>query len=164
MIFILIFLVVLLVAVALLLAIANKPASTKSKDYKTKPLLTNNEKEFFDRLVIALPRHYIFPQVSFGALLQPNNPKNHKEKMRIRGTFSQKIADFVVADPDLNILAIVELDDRTHNPDKDSKRDQMLGEAGYKIIRWQSKAKPTIEQINEAILGKTLIISEETPQ
>jgi len=33
--------------------------------------MTDNEKEFFERLIEALPYFYVFPQVAMGAILQP---------------------------------------------------------------------------------------------
>lgn len=127
-----------------------KLQSQLSKDlYKSKPLMTENEKEFYIRLVEALPNHYIFSQVAFGALLQPNIKGNNRKYYSVRGTFVQKIADYVVCDKAMKIIAIVELDDRTHSTIKDGKRDAMLEQAGYTILRWNSKKKPTIHEIAE---------------
>jgi hypothetical protein len=36
---------------------------------KPKPLMTDNEREFFHRLERALPDHHVFPQVAFAAFL-----------------------------------------------------------------------------------------------
>ena len=116
--------------------------------YKSKPLLSANEKEFFNRLTLALPDCHVLTQVAFGALLQPAG-MNRKEHYGTRGTFSQKIADYVICNKEMFVLAVVELDDRTHQKDKDAKRDAMLEQAGYKVIRWSSKRKPTAEQIRE---------------
>lgn len=121
-------------------------------DYKKKNLLTENEKEFFGRLVQAFPDYHVFSQVAFGALLQPTVDYGGRDYYRIRGTFSQKIADFVVCDQSLFVLAIIELDDRTHNAEKDAKRDAMLNQAGYKVVRWQSKNKPDVAAIRKAII------------
>ncbi len=119
--------------------------------YKSKLIMTDNEKEFFFRLKEALPNHNIFTQVSLGALLQPNIKGNNKKYYSVRGTFAQKIADYVVCDTDMKVIAIVELDDKTHNSDKDVKRDAMLEQAGYIVVRWNSKKKPTIQEITEKI-------------
>ncbi len=79
-----------------------------------------------------------------GALLDPAVPRSDaKAYFRLRGMFSQKIVDFVAQRrSDAGIVAIIELDDRTHRSDKDAKRDEMLQSAGYRIVRWQSKTKP----------------------
>ena len=123
----------------------------KANLYKARELLTENEKEFFNRLILALPNHYVFPQVALGAILEPNARKNTRKFWRARASFSQKIADYVVCDNDLKIVAIIELDDRTHNQGKDQKRDAMLDKAGYRVIRWKSKSKPDIEQIQNKL-------------
>ena len=86
--------------------------------------------------------------MAFGALLQSVR-NNKKEYYRARGTFSQKIADYVICNREMYVLAVVELDDRTHQKDKEARRDAMLEQAGCKVIRWNSKSKPTAEQIRE---------------
>ncbi len=40
------------------------------------------------------------------------------------------------------MLAVIELDDRTHDGDKDSKRDDMPASAGYRIVCRISKTTP----------------------
>jgi hypothetical protein len=142
---------VLLIAIAVFFFVMKQKQEGSSNGqhlYKSKPLLSANEKEFFNRLSQALPDCHILTQVAFGALLQPVR-NNNKGYYRTRGTFSQKIADYVICNKEMYVLAVVELDDRTHRNDKDAKRDAMLVQAGYKVIRWDSKNKPTAEQIRE---------------
>jgi hypothetical protein len=158
-------LIAVLLAIAWFFYVSNKKAATSNRpltdepdedsasvqpaQYKAKALLTPNGKEFFERLVQALPGSRILTQVALGALLQPDVKNDNKQFYRVRGTFAQKIADYVVCDAEMNVLAIVELDDRTHRDDRDARRDAMLQQAGYKILRWNSKGKPTVEQIRE---------------
>ena len=131
------------------------------KLYKQKALLTANEIEFFNRLTQALPNHHVFPQVALGALLQPNVSGSDKKKFHsIRGTFAQKISDFVICTKDIKVIAIVELDDRTHNSEKDAKRDAMIVQAGYRVIRWNSKAKPSLEEIRQRIEMPTSLLAD----
>lgn len=125
--------------------------ATAEKRYLPKALLTPNELEFFGRLIEALPEYYVFPQVALGAMLIPKVAETHKEFYRVRNTFSQKIADFVICGKNLNVVAIVELDDKTHNLAKDAKRDAMLAQAGYRVIRWQSRTKPSIAEIQKTL-------------
>jgi hypothetical protein len=142
--------IILLIVIAVLLFAMKqmKEAPSPGHLYKSKPLLSANEKEFFNRLSQALPDCHVLTQVAFGALLQPAG-NNKKEYYSARGSFSQKIADYVICNKEMFVLAVVELDDRTHQKDKDAKRDAMLEQAGYKVIRWNSKNKPTAEQIRE---------------
>lgn len=124
-------------------------------DIKRKNLLTANESEFLTRLEIAAPEFRFHAQVCMGALLEPSiqREKNVGKFMSIRGRFSQKIVDFVAQRKlDGEIIAIIELDDRTHIKSKDEKRDQMLEMAGYRVLRWQSKSKPNPMDIRATLL------------
>lgn len=147
--YIIVFVLVVLCGLAVFLKLQTGGAG--SDLYKSKPLMTANEHEFFQRLKAALPDHHIFAQVSLGALLQPNVKGDNRKYYSVRGTFAQKIADYVIADRDLKVVAIVELDDKTHKSDRDGKRDAMLEQAGYTVIRWNSKKKPTTEEISARI-------------
>jgi hypothetical protein len=112
-----------------------------------RPLMTENEKCFFRTLQRALPGYHVFPQVSFAALLTDNGGR---KRMAVRARFDRKIADFVVCDRETcDIVALVELDDRTHSAAKDRYRDELTKAAGYKTIRFQSKKKPTESEIAE---------------
>jgi hypothetical protein len=123
--------------------------------FKAKPLLTANELEFFGRLEAAVPELRFCPQVAMGALLVPAVPRSDsKAYYRLRGMFSQKIVDFVAQRrADGSIVAVIELDDRTHDPDKDGRRDEMLKSAGYRTVRWNSKSKPDAAAIRAALLA-----------
>lgn len=131
------------VGVAVLKAKLAAGGEDKAK-FKRKSLLTANELEFLGRLEAAAPELRFCPQVSMGALLDPAVSRNDgKAYYRMRGMFSQKIVDFVAQRrSDGAILAIIELDDRTHDGNRDARRDSMLASAGYKVIRWHSKTKP----------------------
>ena len=130
--------------------IANQSGSVGEEKFKAKALLTENELEFLGRLESAAPELRFHCQVSMGALIEPDvsRKNNGKDYYRLRGMISQKIVDYVAQNRnDGLIVAIIELDDRTHNNEKDAKRDAMLASAGYRIIRWNSKAKPDLAAI-----------------
>lgn len=131
-------------AVALALLKAKLAGGGGEAKFKPKPLLTPNEMEFLGRLEAAAPELRIFAQVAMGALMEPAVPRaDRKAYYRLRGMFSQKIVDFVAQRrSDGEIVAVIELDDRTHDADKDARRDEMLKSAGYRIVRWNSRTKP----------------------
>lgn len=133
--------------------------------FKQKTLLTPNELEFLGRLEAAAPELRIFPQVAMGALLDPAVPRSDgKAYYRLRGMFSQKIVDFVAQRrSDGAIVAIIELDDRTHDSGKDAKRDDMLTSAGYRIVRWNSKAKPESAAIRAQLVPQPAADSPQLP-
>jgi hypothetical protein len=110
-------------------------------------LLTENEKEFLLRLEEAFPEHRIMAQVCMGALMAPAVRGGSPDYLSIRGRFAQKVVDFVVLDDTLEVVALVELDDRTHRLEKDAIRDAMTAAAGYVTLRYQSRAKPAPQAI-----------------
>lgn len=134
-------LLILVVTVALL---CRKPWLSR---IQKKPLLTRNEAEFFHRLQRALPAYHVFPQVPFAALLTVDNKLSRKARWSIRARFDRKIADFVVCERgSLQVVAIIELDDRTHDAKADQRRDAIT-KAGYQTFRFQSKKKPSEAEI-----------------
>jgi len=153
----LITLVVVAAAGAVALAIFKAKLAGVSRGeakFKAKALLTANELEFLSRLEAAAPELRFFPQVAMGALLDPAVPRTERKAYyRLRGMFSQKIVDFVAQRrTDGSIVAVIELDDRTHKTDKDARRDAMLKSAGYRTVRWNSKSKPDTAAIRAALL------------
>lgn len=119
--------------------------------YRGRKLMTENEREFFWRLRRALPGYHVFPQVAMSALLEAssgNSKRAHSDRLRI----AQQRVDYVVCDPNCEVVAVVELDDRTHSARKDKRRDARLEQGGIRTVRFQSRHKPDLEAIRMAIL------------
>ncbi|MER2511966.1 MAG: DUF2726 domain-containing protein [Nitrosomonas ureae] len=132
--------ILFLVALAIVAIVAFLLLQPKDR-WSPKPLLTRNEQEFFKRMLDALPDHHVFPQVAFRAILQPTARSSSKAYSRQSGRIGAKHCDFLVCNEKLEVIAIVELDDRTHVAEKDAARDAMTASAGYRTLRYQSKAK-----------------------
>jgi len=115
------------------------------------PILTANEAEFFRRLRRALPDAYIFPQVGMSALIGPKS--SGKKALADFRRISQKRVDVAIYTAALELVAIVELDDRTHDAKRDATRDAYLQSAGIRTIRFQSRNKPDELKIRQAILS-----------
>ncbi len=109
------YVILAVVVVLIVLAIGKGAGARRSRGPKIVPktLLTRNEKLFTELLVRSLPDHYVFPQVSMGALMQVKGGEKDSS-MRLRNRFSRKIVDYVVADHNLDVVALVELDDASH--------------------------------------------------
>ena len=120
--------------------------------YRATPLMTGNELEFFGRLQRALPECYVFPQVAMSALITPTTSGK-----RWRSDFwriSQKRVDWVLfSRHGLKLIAIVELDDRTHDRGADRDRDAMTASAGIRTLRFESRAKPPVAEIRKICLA-----------
>lgn len=122
-----------------------------SRLVRAKPLLTENEREFFGRLRRAVPDFAVFPQVAMAALIQPAVRERTPAAFAIWKLFGNKICDFVICRPDCSVICVVELDDRTHQKDKDERRDAVLGRAGITTLRYDSRHKPDIEALKNDI-------------
>ena len=149
--------IAVVIIVVILLFVFNAMKSDKSKkekqttkstktEIKSSYLMTSHEKVMFGVLKEAVPECHIFVQVALGGILWTSS-------YATRNKFSQKIADFVITDQNFTILAVIELDDKSHNgkEDKDAERDAMVREAGYKALRYPSI--PAIGKLRSDILS-----------
>lgn len=104
-----------------------------NNEFELKPgtFITEHEKVMFKLIEDTLPDVRIFIQVSFSALIDCKD-------RGVRNKFNRLRTDYVVTDREFNILAVIELDDRSHKgkEERDRKRDKMLMDAGYKVLRY----------------------------
>lgn len=119
--------------------------------YKAKTVLTPSEQVLYWSLRKALPDYVVLAQVAFSALMEPNI-RNGKYFWQLFGRISQKRADFTVCDKAFRIVAIIELDDNSHDSAKDQERDAVTESAGIRTIRWNVNKMPTEEEILTAIV------------
>lgn len=149
MIFILILLVFVVIIFAFLTKGKNKTtlAPTQANSYKPTIFMTDNEIEFFQRLLQAFPNYYVFPQVAMSGLVAAKSD-DYKKLNGIKNTYNRLRVDFVLF-KDKKVVAVIELDDKTHKnkEEKDMKRDSILKQAGYKTYRFESTNKPSVEQL-----------------
>ena len=121
-----------------------RPRRPKTFAYRRKSLLTGNEKHLFRLLRYAVPELYVCPQVSLGALLEPAANKNDDSVSGRANFWAQwsrvkaKRADFcLLSRESLEVLLIVELDDRSHDGRgaQDAERDGYCAQGGYRTLR-----------------------------
>ena len=96
-----------------------------------KPVMTAREQQMYHLLQTALPECTVLAQVAFSALVTAQERTN-------RNRFDRKVADFVLCSQQLNVIAIIELDDSSHagRERQDQERDAMLRLAGYVTLRY----------------------------
>ena len=129
---------------------------TKRKGYSVRhyqkiPLLTQREQEFFWRLKEAVGNDLVIsPQVPFGAFIKVKSTaltyKNHA-----RHVVSHNRCDFLLCNKQLDAVALIEVDDSTHNNraqrSKDRRRDDLMKAVGVAVHRY--KNMPTAAQIRK---------------
>ncbi|EEH69069.1 DUF2726 domain-containing protein [Acinetobacter haemolyticus] len=135
----LIFLIIGSISALLLLVSCLRPYFFKQQFF-ARPVITSFESQMFLRLQQAFPQHHILAQVAFSALITSDHYK-------IRSRFNRKVTDFVILDKDMQVIAIIELDDPSHigKELEDKKRDHMLQQAGYLVQRYTQI--PSIKQL-----------------
>ena len=148
-------LIAAIAVLAVLGALAGGKAKGKGRGEKprAKKLLTEREQAMYSRLIECFPDRVILAQVSLGALLTA-------KATATRNTFDRKIADFVLCSRACEVMAVIELDDHSHRGKgaKDSARDKMLTEAGYKTIRFKN-----VPDRSELIAAVSAALTEPKP-
>jgi very-short-patch-repair endonuclease len=146
------FKIFLLVAVLGLLALAVAAAKTKDKragaiPTRAKLVLTKNEQGMYWRLRETFPEAVVLAQVAFSALI--TSAREHRNR------YSQKVADFVLLDRSMQVIAVIELDDSSHRgrEENDAKRDEYLKSAGYRVLRFPRI--PDVDALRAAINAPT---------
>ncbi|QNE07713.1 DUF2726 domain-containing protein [Croceicoccus marinus] len=127
----------LLAAILLILALSGQgKRGIGSLPVRAAPLMTKRERAVCAFIERAIPEARVHAQVSMGAILRPAAGLDRSRSTTVRNRFSSKRIDFLLEDrASGTIIAIVELDDRTHNARQDAERDRMTARAGYTTIR-----------------------------
>lgn len=142
----------LIVCLPALLLLARRSVSTRGEwpFYARRPL-SQPEQVLYHRLVAALPERIVLAQVQVSRVLGVKKGFNfHEWNNRI----NRMSYDFVVCAKDCGVLAVVELDDKSHEAESrrkaDAKKDRASAAAGIRVIRWNVTALPDQAAIREA--------------
>src|SRR3569832_329118 len=111
------------------------------------------EQTLYFRLVKALPEHIILAQVQLSRLL---GVKKGNDFQAWSNRINRMSADFEVCNKDSSIVAVIELDDATHQrkdrQTADAIKDMALSAADIRIVRLQAKALPDIVAIQSMFI------------
>ncbi len=130
-----------------------------------KRFLTPRETAMLNVLERALPHCRIHAQVAMGALLRVPQSPMRKSKISDRNAFSQKIVDFVAQDRATGlIVALIEVDDWSHNPFKDRVRDEMTAYAGYRTIRVPGRVQPNFNDVMPIVASLRPLPAQHLPR
>jgi hypothetical protein len=138
---------VLALVVVLYLSWARRPR------FRPCTVMTANEREFYQRILQACPDCEIWPQVPLLALVRPDAREGSRAFWTAFRQISNARVDWVIAQ-DMEVLAILELDDRSHDAKRDARRNDILKSCGYRVLRFQSKNRPDPEQIHHAVFAR----------
>ena len=149
-------LAVLFIAAAVIaLAYLKRQGDAPSEEwpYYAKKPLSSPEQVLYWRLNEALPEHIVLAQVALSQLL---GVKKGNKFQVWHNRINQLTADFVICTKDSSVVAVIELDDSTHDSTRrkatDAKKDRALSAAGIKVIRWRTKELPNGAQIQAHVV------------
>lgn len=129
-----------------------KNKKSEAYPYYEKNPLSKIEQVLYFRLINALPDHIVLAQVQLSRFLGVKQGFNNHEW---NNKINRMSADYVVCRKDFSIIAIIELDDSSHDtPTRakaDKKKDESLNAAGIAVIRWHVKNMPDLELIKTVI-------------
>lgn len=147
--------VILLAAATIPLLVATLRKSAKEKGewpFYAKKAMTEAEQKLYFRLCKALPAHLVLPQVGLSRILGVKKGYKFQEW---HNRINRMSADFVICRKDASVLAVIELDDKSHHKaDRkaaDAKKDKALAAAGIAVIRWTPGNIPDDAGIRAAI-------------
>lgn len=110
--------------------LAKETDDSDTLGYRKKgPLFTPAERSFYGVLLQAIDRdkYQVFGKVRVADLLEPLPSRNRSQWQKAFNAISAKHFDFVLCKAgDLTPVAVIELDDKSHNQKKRQKRDELL--------------------------------------
>ncbi len=110
------------------------------------PFMTRREQAMLAVLEHVLPMYRIHAQVAMGALLKVPSLPGRRVIPADWNPFARKIVDFVVEDSTTGkVIALIEIDDRSHDAETDRQRDAMTARAGYRTLRIPAGKQPTVQ-------------------
>lgn len=121
--------------------------------YSKKPL-SDVELLLYHRLVKALPGFVLLAQVQLSRILGVKRGFNfHQWNNRI----NRMSVDFLVCLKDGRVVAVIELDDSSHErasrQEADAKKEKALSAAGILLVRWHVRSLPDEAAIRKAFVG-----------
>ena len=116
-------------------------------------LLSMRERSFYEALSSVYPDYKIFVQVALSQLIDV--PKDHPDRHSIRARYKQLVADFVLCTSNLSIIAVIEVDDRTHlwpsRQKADARKNKVLADAGIRLVRIPAGRLPDRDRLRALI-------------
>jgi hypothetical protein len=150
----LLFLLAFVIVIAMVLKTLQKRSTPRAIAWRVRAHnpLSEPEQVLYWRLCEAFPEHVVLSQVALSQLVQVDGGK---DRQAVFNRISQLVADFVVCTKAFEVVAIVELDDRSHetatHAAADARKTQALAAAGYRLIRLHFSRMPTVPELQARV-------------
>ncbi len=131
-------------------------------------LLSAAERSFYGVLVAAVPEQLVFTKVRVADVIQPAKGLTRSNWQKAFNRISAKHFDFVLCDPDnLHVVAVIELDDRSHHQKTSKQRDALIDaactSAKIPLIRVKAAKAYNINDIRKQIFEINLESQNREP-
>jgi hypothetical protein len=118
-----------------------------------RPILSKREREWHQAMLRACPGHHVFAQVALSQLiaLEPDVAK----PTALRNHFQQLVADFVICREDYDVVAVIEIDDASHDRpsrrDSDARKQKAIESAGFRFVRIPGRSRATEAAVRQLL-------------
>jgi len=118
-----------------------------------RPVLTKREREWHQAMLRACPGHHVFVQVALSQLiaLEPDVAR----PTVLRNHFQQLVADFVICRADYDVVAVIEVDDSSHDRpsrrDSDARKQKAIESAGFRFARIPARCRPSESAVRQLL-------------
>ncbi|TDY03823.1 DUF2726 domain-containing protein [Thiohalophilus thiocyanatoxydans] len=150
--------VIVLLVLVVIVSVFLKSPSGKDYNYRQRRMLfTPAERSFLGVLDQAISDKYrVFGKVRVADIITPAKGMSRKNWQIAFNRISAKHFDYVLCSKDkLEVIAVIELDDKSHNTKKANDRDSLLENAcksaSLSLIRFQAKSNYQIQNVRDHI-------------
>jgi len=148
-------------ALCLIVAIAFRTLerSPKASDWplRARAPLSRPEQVLYWRLCEAFPDHIVLAQVAIAQLLEVEKVPNRRS---VFNRYRQLVADFVVCTRAFGVIAVIELDDLSHQnsgrADADARKSAALAAGGILLLRFNVRSIPTAGELRSQLANSAV--------
>ena len=151
--------ILLIILLAIISSLLKSPSGTsKGHNYsQSGKLFSAAERSFLGVIDQAVSDKYrVFGKVRVADIITPAKGMNRKNWQIAFNKISAKHFDYVLCSKDkLEVIAVIELDDKSHNSKKAQRRDSLLenacNSAELELIRFKAKSSYQVQAVREQI-------------
>ena len=150
--------IIVVIVLVVVISAFIKSSAGKGYNYRQRgPLFTAAERSFLGVLDQAVSDNYrVFGKIRVADVISPAKGMDRKNWQIAFNKISSKHFDYVLCSKDkLEVIAVIELDDKSHNTKKATNRDALLENAcksaELKLIRFQAKSGYQVQAVREHI-------------
>lgn len=150
--------IILLIIVLVVISTLLKTTTGKGYNYRQSGnLFSPAERSFLGVIDQAISDKYrVFGKVRVADIINPAKGMSRKNWQIAFNKIAAKHFDYVLCSKDkLAVIAVIELDDKSHNSKRSQKRDLLLknacNSAGLELIRFKAKSSYQIQAVREKI-------------